>query len=250
MQGENRTQRSVRTAWLPGPCLWVWEIVDLESGRTVESSWTSGWTGYSSGEEAHRAGINRLADLSRGVAGAPAAEAAGTDGASPLLIIVPRTRSDLYRSLRQSFGDDGKVQVVLDRRFRERRARVSTPEGGRRRGDRRLRTDVELDLRAGRWVAVRVTPGTVDFRDPDARAILFLCCSEHVVPCARCRDTYGVRWLTREASGSYACPRCRADLTAAVALHTRTCTYWAGRMPATKKWPSVNHQPQAEAATG
>src|SRR2546430_13415731 len=45
-----------------------------------------------------------------------AANAMITEGKSvhSLLIIVPRSRVDLHRSLSQSLGDDAKVQVSLD----------------------------------------------------------------------------------------------------------------------------------------
>ncbi len=86
--------------------------------------------------------------------------------------------------------------------------------------------------------------------DADTRAILFLCCSEHVVGCQRCQNSYRLRWLPRTDLGLYACPLCGNDLTAAVLAHTETCWYWATRR-ATRKPPArIERQyPLADAAS-
>jgi hypothetical protein len=63
------------------------------------------------------------------------------------LFIVARDRADLYRYLSQTFADAENVEVIWDRRADERR-RISdgaTPE--RRRRERRLRLNVDEELR-------------------------------------------------------------------------------------------------------
>jgi hypothetical protein len=63
------------------------------------------------------------------------------------LFIVARDRSDLYRYLSQTFSDAENVEVIWDRRAEERR-RLSAGSGPeRRRRERRLRLDVDDELR-------------------------------------------------------------------------------------------------------
>jgi hypothetical protein len=156
--------------------------------------------------------------------------------ARSLLIVVPRTRLDLYKPLKRSFDDHEKVEVVLDRRFRDRRGQSTAHDPDRRRGDRRRRSHLDADLKAGRWVTVPVAPSRLDFADPDTRAILFLYCGEHVVGCSNCLMTYRLRWLPRTDAGAYSCPRCTADMTPAVVAHTQTCWCWA--TPGTARPPA------------
>ncbi len=169
-----------------------------------------------------------------------------------LVLVVPRGQVDLCRSLRQSFGDDAAVQIVLDRRVTDRRGRADLHRAERRRGDRRLRSDREAELRAGRWIAVLGASGHIDLLDPDARAILFLCCSHHVVPCQQCQNTYRLRWISQAGPGSFACPVCGSDLTPTVVGHAQACRYWTSHGTATMK-RSRSAGPldsTAEAATG
>jgi hypothetical protein len=162
-----------------------------------------------------------------------------TDGktAHPLLIIVPRARLDLCRSLSHSLGDDAKVQVSLDRRSTDRRVRADVYQPERRRGDRRLRPDTQAELRAGRWIVIPRASWRIDFLDPDTQAILFLCCGEHVVPCQPCQDTYRLGWIPRVDHGVFHCPVCENDLTPLVVAHAQACRYWANRATGTKKPP-------------
>lgn len=146
-----------------------------------------------------------------------------------LFIIVPRTGVDRYRSLNNSFGDGAQTRVILDRRYAERRVRAEANGPERRRADRRRRADAQAALRAGRWVAVARPRKPVDFHDLDNRAILFLCCSEHLVPCEGCQDAYRIGWISRGATGAFPCPRCGSDLTPVIVAHTDLCRYWAGR---------------------
>jgi hypothetical protein len=63
------------------------------------------------------------------------------------LFIVARDRADLYRYLSQTFADAENVEVIWDRRAEERR-RLSAGTGpDRRRRDRRLRINVDEELR-------------------------------------------------------------------------------------------------------
>ena len=178
----------------------------------------------------------------------------GTTNEQPahsLRIIVPKERLDLCRSLERTFGEDTLVQFILDRRLGDRRLHDDAHQPERRQGDRRRRADWDAELQAGRWVAVPWTSWQIDFLDPDARAILFLCCSEHAVPCQRCQNTYRLRSISRREAGVFPCPLCRNDLTPTVVAHVQTCRYWANRgngMP-----PSVRRDPNdpgAEAAAG
>lgn len=64
------------------------------------------------------------------------------------IFIVARDRPDLYRYLSQTFADAENVQVIWDRRDRDRRrAGESRPGPERRHGDRRTRATVEQELR-------------------------------------------------------------------------------------------------------
>jgi len=166
----------VRTRLIPGPCLWCWEIVDALEGEVIESSWTGQWSGYASRHEAMSAGLARLLDKTRGsrssrTPGRTVMPSRSTmnfarDDASSLerllrprrcLLVVPRSKLEFYQSLRRSFADNDRVEVVLDRRFSQRRAATTVHEPERRGGDRRVRTATEAELRAGRWTLVSVS---------------------------------------------------------------------------------------------
>jgi hypothetical protein len=69
--------------------------------------------------------------------------------------------------------------------------------------------------------------------DADARAILFLCCENHVIACPRCGQRSPLHELVRTpaASEGYGCPGCRGDATDAVAAHTEHCHYFLTRKP-------------------
>jgi hypothetical protein len=53
------------------------------------------------------------------------------------LVIAARNHPDVYGYLRRQFAGDEKVQVLLDRRYEERRRRSDAHRPERRRGDRR-----------------------------------------------------------------------------------------------------------------
>jgi len=65
------------------------------------------------------------------------------------LFLVSRHDARLYEYLVERFRDDGNVEVILDRRHGERRGRMhgsGYAEGDRRRGDRRTRRELDLEL--------------------------------------------------------------------------------------------------------
>jgi len=170
------------------------------------------------------------------------------DAERALLIVVPKTGLDACRSLQRAFTEDSTVQVILDRRRTDRRVRTDSHEPERRRHDRRRSADGTTALRAARWIAVPRAAGNIDLGDPDARAILFLCCTQHVVPCQGCQNTYRLGWISRGASGTFPCPRCGNDLTPIVAAHAESCPYWAHRRTgAARPEPDA---PAPHAATG
>jgi hypothetical protein len=167
-----------------------------------------------------------------------------------LLIVVPRTGQDAGRSLLQVFGEDPAVQVVMDRRFTDRRVRSDTYRPERRNGERRHRLDADSELRVDRWIAIPRASSQIDFRDPDAKAILFLCCSQHAVPCQRCQNTYRIGWISRSGPALFPCPLCGSDLTAVVTAHAQTCVYWASRVAGAKRPLTRVSVEEAQTATG
>ena len=69
--------------------------------------------------------------------------------------------------------------------------------------------------------------------DSDERAILFLCCGNHVAFCDVCERERPILTLRRRPSDPdrWLCPRCRHDVTESVLQHTRACRYFAERKP-------------------
>ena len=160
-----------------------------------------------------------------------------------LLVIVPHAESEACRRLRQTLDGSG-VRIVVDRRSRER-----SGEHEAHRHERRARPENDAALAEGKWFVVHADPGQVDVLDADARAILFLYCSPHAVPCERCQETYRLGWLTRTES-ALTCPRCAGDLTAVVMAHALRCQNWQHRRHRSK--PPVRIEgdtPSAEATT-
>jgi hypothetical protein len=72
------------------------------------------------------------------------------------LFIVARDELDLYAYLKEQFGPDSEVDVILDRRRAERRAGSRAVPNDRRRRDRRTRADVQAELRLQSHVFVTV----------------------------------------------------------------------------------------------
>lgn len=132
---------TVKVHLLGAPALWGWEILDAEAGTLVESSWAMEWTGYGSSREALRAGLLRLADLTRDSRGAVLDRrlAPSQDKKPRHLMVVARDAAELYTSLKKTFADSEGIEVVLDRRFGERRQRNAPVPTDRRRGERSAR---------------------------------------------------------------------------------------------------------------
>src|SRR5207247_1598384 len=116
---------TVKVHLLGEPCLWCWEIVDVEDDALVESSWATEWTGYASSREALRAGIMRLTNLTRSSRGAPLharlTPVGGQRNQTRYLVVVARAATELYTSLTRTFADSDSIEVIRDRRFSERR---------------------------------------------------------------------------------------------------------------------------------
>jgi hypothetical protein len=139
-----------------------------------------------------------------------------------LLVIVPDAESEACRRLRQTLDGSG-VRIVVDRRSGER-----SSDRDAHRHERRARPEHDAALAAGKWFVVQADAGQVNVLDADARAILFLYCTQHAVPCESCQETYRLGWLTRSESG-LTCPRCASDLTSVVIAHALRCENWAHR---------------------
>jgi hypothetical protein len=139
-----------------------------------------------------------------------------------LLVIVPHAESEACRRLRQTLDGTG-VRIVVDRRLRAHGA-----EREAHRHERRARPEGDAALAAGKWFVVHADAEQVDVLDADARAISFLYCSQHAVPCERCQETYRLGWLTRTET-ALTCPRCASDLTPVVVAHALRCENWTHR---------------------
>jgi hypothetical protein len=139
-----------------------------------------------------------------------------------LLVVVPRAEVEACRRLQTTLAGPG-VRVVLDRRDGRRDAPRPAPAD-----ERRARAERDAALAAGRWIVVAGGGEPIDVLDVDARAIMFLYCSQHLVPCERCQDTYRLGWLARTDS-ALSCPRCHDDLTSIVTAHALQCENWTHR---------------------
>ena len=62
------------------------------------------------------------------------------------LFIVSKNHLELYTYLCERFASDANVQVILDRRVRERRERANHPVPDRRRHERRSRPEADAEL--------------------------------------------------------------------------------------------------------
>lgn len=72
-----------------------------------------------------------------------------------LIIIVARNHPDLWSHLKENLAGDTKAEVILDRRWRERRQRVQPHTLERRRTERRQRPGIDQDLSSRLYVIVR-----------------------------------------------------------------------------------------------
>lgn len=71
------------------------------------------------------------------------------------LYIVARSQPHLYEYLRRSYEEPGRVAVIYDRRFGERRRQTVGSPAERRRADRRER-DVRRHLVEIGWAIVKI----------------------------------------------------------------------------------------------
>lgn len=104
----------------------------------------------------YRGGKSALYELVRRVRTWPLAE---PPGGTQQVIVVARGREHLGNFFKRAFEGNPTVQVVMERRVAERRARSEPKESERRQRNRRSpqRNDVGL-LRAIGWTIVRVRP--------------------------------------------------------------------------------------------
>ena len=172
------------------------------------------------------------------------------NGERSILIVVPRNGQDAFRSLSHTFADDSTVEVIVDRRLKDRRSGNGTYRPERRQGDRRTRLEGDAELKVDRWIAVPRTTTRIDFDDPDSKAILFLCCSQHIVPCQRCQNTYRLGWVSRTEPGEFPCPLCGSDLTPVVTAHAQVCSYWVNRNGIKRPLSPVAARESSAQATG
>ena len=75
------------------------------------------------------------------------------------MFIVARTEDRLYHYLKRTFADVETIEVIRDRRFRERRQpQGMTPAVERRRGPDRRRRNVSDALAVPGWALVKEPP--------------------------------------------------------------------------------------------
>jgi hypothetical protein len=70
------------------------------------------------------------------------------------LLVVARHRRELYADIERAFAGHETVQVVLDRRARQRRQGRATPLLDRRRRERRSHSSIDEQLRTIGWALV------------------------------------------------------------------------------------------------
>jgi hypothetical protein len=73
------------------------------------------------------------------------------------IVVIARTRVDLYVEMRRDFEDDPSIRVILDRRAMERGRRTPHRQapGDRRRRERRVREEHHRELARFGYVLVR-----------------------------------------------------------------------------------------------
>ncbi len=72
-----------------------------------------------------------------------------------MIFVVARDQPVLFETLRREFASDREIDVVMDRRHGERRQTAIPYAEERRRAERRVRNDVEMQLRSLGWALVR-----------------------------------------------------------------------------------------------
>jgi len=81
-----------------------------------------------------------------------------------LIFVIARDRHDLYRHLRREFADEETVQVIMDRRVRDRRRLSKRVPLERRRAGRRRAQDRESTGLG--WTLVRLSDPSGTPRQP------------------------------------------------------------------------------------
>ena len=71
-----------------------------------------------------------------------------------VIIVVARGETSLHRYTLSTFESEPAVEVIVDRRYDERRRQSLLPTVERRRGDRRSSQRVDL-LKAHGWLVIR-----------------------------------------------------------------------------------------------
>ena len=72
------------------------------------------------------------------------------------IVVIARDRQKLFEYTKRAFSGNSSVEVVLDRRRAERRTGDRGSSSDRRRGDRRLMSEIDNHLRALGWAVVRL----------------------------------------------------------------------------------------------
>ncbi len=78
------------------------------------------------------------------------------------LLIVTRNKPGLYEYVKRLVAKYPSIQVMLDRRRVERRERIGSIGGDRRRAERRSQPEVTDELRARGWAMTRRRAGDSD----------------------------------------------------------------------------------------
>lgn len=73
------------------------------------------------------------------------------------LFLVARNEARLHEYLVERFRDDTNVEVILDRRRNERRRQAPYDGPERRRADRRIRREVDLELKVRSHVILTIS---------------------------------------------------------------------------------------------
>jgi hypothetical protein len=72
-----------------------------------------------------------------------------------LLLIVARAEDRLYHYLKKTFADVATIEILRDRRFKERRQAAAKPSVERRGGADRRRRDVSHALAVPGWALIK-----------------------------------------------------------------------------------------------
>jgi len=130
---------------------WMWQLVDVRNGTLFERAFE-----FEGAGEAQRSGLARLAELTPTLSGAKIARRSISPQPTNRLVIVSRKEEALYQELRRLFADSSSVDVIVDRRYFERRRREAAGSLGRRLIERRSGRDrrvncIDVAMQARGW---------------------------------------------------------------------------------------------------